>query len=466
MSEQGLHLRQGLQQTIGPQMQQSLNILQVPSIELRQLVRAEMEQNPTLEDVTEEVSLEEISTGEEGFEEPEVDIITTDWSDFLDNQAPSPGINRADEDARRQFMLDSLVSHPTLQEYLRGQIELIGLPRSVANAVEILLGDMDDSGFLETGIEDLCLSLALPMADLLAAKKVLNGLDPPGVGAADLRDSLLIQLERLKQTGTLAYRVVERHVAALARKRFEEIARDLGSTPDQVIAAQDKISSLDPYPARNFSSQPTIYIRPDVIVTRAADGDYVVRLTGEAVPDLRVSGDYLEMLAESGGNRDARKYIRGKIRDSKFLIRSIQQRQETIQKIAAQIVARQRDFLRDGTDRLHPMNMAEIANSIDVHETTVSRAVSGKYILTPQGLFELRFFFSSGYQTDSGDAMSNVGVKNAISSLVDDEDSSHPLSDQKIVELLEDKGIRIARRTVAKYRDALKILPSHLRRGA
>lgn len=466
MSEQGLHLEHNLQQTIGPQLQQSLHILQVPSVELQQLIRIEIEQNPTLEDASEELSLDEIGLGEEGFDDAtdSADDIDADWSDFLDNEAPIPAERRADEDDRRQFMFDSLVAHPTLQGHLREQIALAGAPRPVTEATEILLGEMNDEGFLETPLEDLCLSLAVPMADLKQAKQLINSLDPPGVGASDLRESLIIQLERRGLIGSLPYRIVDQHLALLAKRRFSEIARALGCTTSQVIEAQETISCLDPHPAREFSSQPTIYIRPDVLVTEDRDGDFIVRLTGESIPDLKISSDYLEVLAQSDGDPEARSYIKEKIRNGKFLIRSIQQRQQTIQRITAQIVIRQREFLREGPDRLHPMNMAEIAQAIGVHETTVSRAVAGKYMRSAQGLHELRFFFSAGYQRTDGESVSNIGVKNTIAELIAEEDPAHPLSDQKIVKLLDKKGIPIARRTVAKYRDALHIIPSHLRR--
>ena len=469
MSEHGLHLEQSLQQTIGPQMQQSLQILQAPTVELQQLIRNELAQNPTLEDITEETSLEEVSLGEDGFEEnlDAGDEFNEEWNDFLDQSSHTVN-RRADEDERRQFMLDSLVAPPTLQAHLQEQLDLADPNEEVREAAEVLLGDLDDRGFLETPLEDLCLSLALPLPDLEEAKKLINSFEPSGVGAIALQDSLLIQLTQLGLAGKLPYRIVQTHLPFLARHRYEEIARNLGVSTAEVLDSQQVISNLDPLPARAFSPDPTVYVSPDVIVREDRHGKFQVTLTNESIPDLRISEDYREMLAESKPEpsaKEARNYIRDNIRGGKFLIRSIEQRQETILRIAHQIVERQNDFLREGPEHLRPMNMAQIAEVIGVHETTVSRAVSGKYMHTPQGLFELRYFFTTGYQTSDGEALSNISVKNTISELVSGEDPSKPLSDQKIVEELKERGIKIARRTVAKYRDALHILPSHLRKS-
>jgi len=424
-----------------------------------------MVQNPTLEDVTEEISLEELGEGEDGFEENSdgADDFDDDWSDFLD-QASHTSNQRADQDERRQFMLDSLVSKTTLQEHLQEQIDLAGASAEISAAAEVLLGDLDDRGFLETPLEDLCFSLSIALPVLEEAKRLINSLHPVGVGAVDLRDSLLIQLAESGQAGGLPYRIVEGSLELLARNRLEDIARNLGVSMAQVEEAQGVIAGLDPNPARAFSLDPTVYVSPDVIVSSDGLGGFATRLSGEALPDLRISNDYRDMLAESGGDKGARSYVREKIRSGKFLIRSIEQRQDTILRIATRIVELQEEFLRHGKEKLKPMSMAQMAELVGVHETTVSRAVSGKYMLTPQGLLEMRYFFTTGYQTTDGEAMSNVSVKNAIAELVAGEDTTLPLSDQKIVEELAEKGIKIARRTVAKYRDALHILPSNLRR--
>jgi len=470
VSNQGLHLEQGLQQTIAPQMQQSLQILQTATVELGQLVRQEMAINPVLEHDVSEASLEELSEGEDGFEEDVPDTADEDaeWLELLSQSPPStPTAPSADEDERRQFQLDSLVAPISLQSDLGEQLKLSGVAPEVFAAAEILIGEIDDHGFLEVDLEDLCFSMSIPMPDLEAARNLIQSFDPPGVGAADIRESLMLQLHRLGKLGKLPYRIVEGYLDELAKRRFSGIARSLGVAPEQVVAAAEEIADLEPRPARNFSSKATVYVAPDVICETDPESPsgYSVRLTNEYIPQLKISNTYRDMLAESDGDLEARDYIREKIRGGKFLIRSIHQRQDTILRIATEIVKRQADFLREGEDHLRPMNMAQIAEVIGVHETTVSRAVSAKYMQTPRGLYELKFFFTSGYQTDDGVEMSNLGVKNAIAEMVAAEDPSKPLSDQKIVEELAESGIPIARRTVAKYRDALHILPSHLRRS-
>ena len=250
----------------------------------------------------------------------------------------------------------------------------------------------------------------------------------------------------------------------LGRRRFPEIARQMGISVEEVQKAADNISRLNPRPGQMFAAAPQNYMLPDLTVEKV-DGQYQIILNNEQIPHLRISNTYKDIIASSSdGNSEVKDYIRDKIRSGKFLIRSIHQRQQTISNIAQEIVSRQRDFLDHGPSHLKPMTMGEIAEAIGVHETTVSRAVSGKYMATPQGVFEMRYFFTSGYQTAAGESLSNTSVKGAILDLVKRENGSAPLSDQEIVEILTERGIPIARRTVAKYRTELNILPSHMRR--
>ena len=233
---------------------------------------------------------------------------------------------------------------------------------------------------------------------------------------------------------------------------------------EQISRAADFISTLDPRPASRFSVSSNNYVNPDIIIERQA-GEWVPVMNGDELPHLRLSNAYKDMLGQSDSSTEVRNYIRDKIRSGKFLIRSIQQRQQTIQKIAVKILAHQQEFLENGTSQLRPLNMAQVADEVGVHETTVSRAISGKYMATPHGVFELKFFFSHGVKTDSGEDLSNTSVKNAISDLIKTEPKNKPLSDDKLAKLLDKQGIKVARRTVAKYREALGILPSHLRKS-
>jgi RNA polymerase sigma-54 factor len=252
-------------------------------------------------------------------------------------------------------------------------------------------------------------------------------------------------------------------MADLGKRRFPEIARRMGVNVEQVQKAANNIAQLEPRPGAVFAESPQNYVLPDVTVEKI-DGQYQVILNGEQIPHLRISNTYKDIMAQDGNGGDVKDYIRDKIRSGKFLIKSIHQRQQTISNIAHEIVKRQREFLDKGSAFLKPMTMVQIADVVGVHETTVSRAISGKYMATPQGVFEMKYFFTPGYQTATGETMSNTSVKEAIMDLVKSEDASSPLSDKEIVEILEKRGIPIARRTVAKYRTELNILPSNMRR--
>jgi RNA polymerase sigma-54 factor len=274
---------------------------------------------------------------------------------------------------------------------------------------------------------------------------------------------LLIQLRRLGKDQSLEYRIVDRFLEDLGKRRFPEIARRLGTTPEQVQRAANFVATLDPKPGQIFTSDPNNYVLPDVTVERIG-GEWMISLNGDQIPHLRISNTYKDLMASERSKDEVRDYIREKIRSGKFLIKSIHQRQQTISNIAHRIVDRQKDFLEYGPSALKPMTMVQIADEVGVHETTVSRAISGKYMSTPHGVFEMKYFFTPGYQTADGEAMSNTSVKGIISELVKDEDQKNPLSDKEIVEMLSEKGIPIARRTVAKYRNELGILPSNMRK--
>ncbi|MCB1064017.1 MAG: RNA polymerase factor sigma-54 [Verrucomicrobiae bacterium] len=469
MSEQRFEQSQGLglHQTIAPQMQQSLQVLQAATMELRHLVRQELEENPVLEDESTDVSLEETTKDNEddGFDEEfaELSAMDEEWREYM-AQSRQVAPRRDDAEDRHQFMLDSLVVPETLQEHLIAQLGFAEADPQVRKVAEMLIGNTDENGFFHAKIEDLCFDLGIPLPELEAAKALITTFDPVGVGAEDLRECLLIQLDRLGKRHSLEYRIVDHHLDDLAKKRYPLIAKKVSVTPEQITKAAEFIATLDPKPGSRFSSGTNSYVTPDVVVEKI-DGEWVVSLINDQVPRLRISNSYKDLMGQAASGRDVRSYIRDKIRAGKFLIRSIHQRQQTIEMIAKQIVERQSDFLERGSAHLHPMTMSQIADVVGVHETTVSRAVSGKYIATPNGVFEMKYFFTTGYQTDSGESLSNTSVKKALRELVEGEDHKKPLSDQAIVVALKEQGVSIARRTVAKYRDELNILPSHMRKS-
>jgi RNA polymerase sigma-54 factor len=273
----------------------------------------------------------------------------------------------------------------------------------------------------------------------------------------------MLQLERTGQQDSLEYRIISEFMEALGKRRIPEIARGTGTEVDEVQDALENIARLEPRPGRAFLPDNDQYILPEVFVHKSGD-EYVVTTNNEHIPHLRISNTYKDLMAQDGNTSEVRNYIREKIRAGKFLIKSLHQRQQTILNIAREIVNRQRDFMEKGVSALKPLTMVQIAEVVGVHETTVSRAVSGKYMQTPQGIFEMKYFFTAGIQTANGDGMSNTSVKDMISEIFKNEASAKPLSDQEVVRMLKEKGIVIARRTVAKYRTELNILPSNLRK--
>jgi len=371
---------------------------------------------------------------------------------------------RSQEDEEwRQFFLDSLANQETLQQHLLDQLNTADIDPKKRKAAELLIGNIDDIGFLSAPLDEIANLSGTPIEDLQQALELVQTFHPVGVGARDLKDCLLIQLRRLGKAQSLEYQILDQYLDDLGRKRYPDIARRLGVTVDQVQKAANFIATLDPKPGQIFSPEPNSYVLPDVVVEKVGD-EYVVSLTGDQIPHLRINKTYRDLMTQSRNGGEVRDYIREKIRSGKFLIKSIHQRQQTILNIAIEIVKRQRDFLDNGTAFLKPMTMVQIADAVGVHETTVSRAISGKYIATPQGVVEMKFFFTPGYQTNDGVALSNTSVKETIADLVRNEDNRMPLSDKEIVEILSERGIPIARRTVAKYRAELNILPSNLRK--
>src|SRR5215472_3443640 len=495
---QGLQLSQRLTQSLvlAPQLQQSLALLQAPTLELKALVEQELQQNPVLEEApVAEMEQQEKETrdGEAAPEpadpsEPPADLtfdpaaektsnepvddfqaeferlvqLDQEWRDHF-AQTNLPMRASAEEEEKRQFMFDSLVVGTSLQELLLEQVRESALPEDQWPIAETLIGNIDDYGYLKASIEELAFSTNAPADKILEVLKVIQSFDPPGVGARDLRECLMLQLERADQQHTLEYRIVSDFMEALGKRRIPEIARGTGQDVDDVQDALERIARLEPRPGRAFAPDNEQYILPEVFVHKD-NGEFIVTTNNEHIPHLRISNTYKDLMSQGENSPEVRNYIREKIRAGKFLIKSLHQRQQTILNIAREIVHRQREFMEKGVSALKPLTMVQIAEVVGVHETTVSRAVSGKYMQTPQGVFEMKYFFTAGIQTADGDGMSNTSVKDMIEEIFKNENSAKPLSDQEVVRMLQEKGIVIARRTVAKYRTELNILPSNLRK--
>lgn len=479
-----LRQKQTQSQVLAPQLRQSLKILQVAALDLRSVIQEELEQNPTLEELAPanadgEENLSEPEAGEgEAFdaddERPEAldfskefEVLSKLGDDWRDHLAQVGGVTppTSEETEKRQHMLDSLVNETSLQEHLLRQIEMDDLPPEVLRATEYLIGSLDDRGFLTSSASDLALQAGLPLAAVQEAIPLLQGCEPAGIGATSLPECLLLQLNARGRGETLTARVIRDHFALLTRRRIPEIARKTGAALDDIQAALEEIGTLDPAPGRRFADDQNRVVVPDVTVERDdGDGEWRIILNQDYIPRLRISNTYKEMIARGTLTRQERDYLRERMRSGKFIINSIEQRQQTIERITREILRVQSEFFEHGVSKLRPLTMTQIADVVGVHETTVSRAIANKYIRTPHGVFDFKFFFTPGYQGQDGDAVSNTSVKEMIADLVAAEDRAQPLSDQELVAKLGERGIKIARRTVAKYREELGLLPSNLRR--
>jgi RNA polymerase sigma-54 factor len=495
----GLQLSQRLTQSLvlAPQLQQSLALLQAPTLELKALVEQELQQNPVLEEISEqEMDLREKSPDRDEAEPalatdlaelPEdvkfdaatermandpVDDFQAEFEklvqmdqDWRDHFSQTNTVNRssAEDEEKREFMFNSITVEASLAQHLMEQVRDTELNDEDRGIAELLIGNVDDYGFLMATVEELAASTNLPVEKISQVLKVVQGFEPAGVGARDLRECLMLQLERAGKDGSLEYRIIRDHMEALGKRKIPDIARGTGQSVDDVQEALARIGRLEPRPGRAFLPVVEQYVAPEVFVVKNGD-DFAVTTNDEQIPHLRISNVYKDLMSAGENNAEVKNYIREKIRAGKFLIKSLHQRQATIANIGKEIVKRQREFMEKGVAHLKPMTMSQVADVVGVHETTVSRAVSGKYIETPQGVFEMKYFFTAGLQNANGENVSNTSVKDMIAEIFKAEDTAKPLSDQEVVKMLTAKGINIARRTVAKYRDELGILPSNLRR--
>ncbi len=501
---QDLRQRQTQSLVLAPQLRHSLKILQVAALDLRSVIQEELQSNPTLEELPMEgVSLDQPSddSGSDGSDpsdnggansrteresddanapsdhsdskgdemdfskDKEFEILgklDEDWRDHMANVGGNQPFTSEDAE-RRQHFLDSLVTETSLQEHLMQQAEMADLSPPALEAMRHLVGSLDDRGFLTQAPSDVALQTSIPLGAVQEALKLLKTSEPAGIGAKDLPECLLLQLTAKNRSGSLAWRMIRDHFELLTRRRIPELSRKLGADADDVQSAIEEIGKLDPAPGRRFAEDNNRVVVPDVTVEKDGD-EWKIDLNSDYIPRLRISSTYRDMIAKGTLSKTERDYLRERMRSGKFLIDSIEQRQRTIERITREIINAQRDFFENGVAALKPLTMTQIAEVVGVHETTVSRAIANKFIRTPHGVFDFKYFFTPGYQAESGISVSNTSVKEMIADLINMEDKSGPLSDQELVTKLQDRGITIARRTVAKYREELGILPSNLRR--
>jgi RNA polymerase sigma-54 factor len=457
-----------------PMLQQAIGLLQLSRLELVQELRQQIEQNPVLEEMLEEIEEPQLSqeqdTPEERDATPDGDedkrdrLEEFDWDNYLQDASDyRPQIPR--EELERFDAEMHLTKPRSLIDHLLFQLHLSTSDPELLRLATLVIGNVDESGYLKESLEELAAAAEVPVPRLEDALRLVQSLDPTGVGARDLRECLLLQVDSRPELHPLAKDLITDHLAELERRNWERLADKLHVDVKAIQEAVESISSLEPKPGRTFGTEDPRYITPDVYIVKV-DDEFLVVLNDDGLPRLRISPYYRTVLANKTGNaKDVREYIEGRMRSALWLIRSIEQRQRTLFKVATSLVKFQRDFLESGITALKPLTLKEVAEDISMHESTVSRVTTNKYVQTPQGLFELKYFFHRGVpSTQGGDTVSSLKVKDLIHKLLTVEDSGRPLSDQRIVEVLRrDHAIEIARRTVAKYRSQLKI-PSSSRR--
>lgn len=472
--KQSLALKQALRMT--PQLQQAIKLLQLSRLELETEIRKELVENPVLEEGMLEVSNEDVVKESEtpqqdqDMQDPRKQD-EMDWDNYFDNQQKTRETNFARNNDEIMNYENIIASKETLHDHLMWQAGLYGFNEEELKQATVIIEYINDDGYLKTPLENIASDEGFDAIELEETLKLIQEFDPPGVGARDLKECLLIQAKHLQEDTHDFVHLIENHMHDLEKKNYPGIAKTMNITVDEVVDMCKIINTMEPKPGRIFASNDTHYVTPDVYVYKVGE-EYVVSLNEDGLPKLRISNFYKNMMAQEtkdgekkGGKKDeAQDYVQEKLRSAVWLIKSIHQRQRTIYKVAESIVKHQQEFFEKGPAFIKPMILRDIANDIEMHESTVSRVTTAKYMHTPQGIFELKYFFNSGISKTGGGSLASESVKLKIKDLVDNEDPKKPLSDQKIVDLLKKDGIEIARRTVAKYRDVLKILPSSKRK--
>ena len=382
------------------------------------------------------------------------------FDDYLDPGYKSPAAEVSDKPSFETF----LSSPVTLADHLQSQLALVALPEAVRDAAESVLGNLDENGYLTSTASDIAATEGHSAADMAEALRVIHTLDPAGVGCADLRECLLLQIESRNGKGGVAWQIVADHLRLLELRQFKELAKVLHRPLEHIEIAINVIRHLDPHPGQRYSGPGARQVEPDVYISKDGD-DYLIQINDDDVPQLRLNPQYRRMLDRNQEpDKDVRNYVKERYASAIQLMKNIEQRKQTILKVCQSIVRRQTEFLEGSIDDLKPMMIKEIAEEIGVHPSTVSRAVSNKYAHTPQGVFELRYFFSEAVQGPSGGATPLLILKRKVKKMIEEEDSAHPLTDEHITERLQAEGIQVTRRTVAKYREDMRIPSTHQRR--
>ncbi|RQW88176.1 MAG: RNA polymerase sigma-54 factor [Geobacter sp.] len=454
-----------------PQLQQAIKLLQLSRLELQDLVSQELEENPVLDESLELEEIKETDTleiteketapqeGSEVFTEVtagEETLQDMDWAAYLDSYNYSSGEQYYDDDDRPSYE-NLLTKKTTLFDHLLWQLKLSRVTEQEILVGSEIIGNIDEEGYLRSTLADIALTCSVDEDFVESVLKKVQEFDPIGVGARNLQECLLLQVKQLGMEGSVVEAMLLYHLKDLELRKYKQIAKSLGIDFNDVLVGAKIISGLDPKPGRQFSQEDVHYISPDIFVYKVGE-EFVVVLNDEGMPNIRINPLYTGEGRSTGlDNQKAEEYINEKMRSALWLIKSIHQRQRTIYRVSKSIVKFQRNFFERGIAYLKPLVLRDIAEDIGMHESTISRVTTNKYMQTPQGLLELKFFFNSGISTVAGDDMASESVKNIIKEIVDGEDPRKPFSDQRIAEILSAQKITIARRTITKYREMLKI---------
>jgi RNA polymerase sigma-54 factor len=475
--KQNLRLSQQLIMT--PQLQQAIKLLQLSRLELVETINQEMETNPCLDESSEEDLPEDGRLPDETTErvavsgdEPtplapeETPREEIDWQSLLGDSEADAGHRVSGEYENRELpsFEATYTQRPSLDQHLMWQLRLSNLNEDERLVATLIIGNLNRDGYLAATLAEIAEAAGKDVAFVEEVLPKVQTFDPPGVAARDLRECLLIQTNLLKLEGTLVERIISGHLQHLEIRNYKAICRECKATMEEVCAAVEVITHLEPKPGRLYSDDEPKYITPDIYVNKIGD-DFVIMLNEDGLPKLRVNPFYREALLRTRKIPEgAREYIQNKMRSAMWLIRSIHQRQRTIYRVTESIVKFQRDFFERGIAYLKPLVLRDVAEDVSMHESTISRVTTNKYIHTPQGVFELKYFFNSAINRVQGDQVASESVKEKIRQIIQAEDASRPYSDKKIAEMLEKANISIARRTVAKYREMMNFLPSGKRK--
>ncbi len=473
----GLNLKVAQKQILTPGLVQMVTVLALNKLELCEMINQEMIANPVLEELSESVpSLEEVQqkteaekpvsvpNGQEVRSENNHDPFEElDYGSFFDDYL-DPGYKSPAAEAIEKPSFENFLSKPaSLADHLEWQLSLSIGSDAVRDAAYSIIGNLNEDGYLTASLEEIAQTGGHQLGDVTEALALVQEFDPLGVAARDVRDCLLIQLRALAPSNTLAMQIVSEHLKELQNKQYREIARALDRPVKSVERCVELIRTLDPRPGQRYNNTQPRLIEPDVALVKMGDS-YQVFINEDGLPQLRLSRQYRRLLEESGTSRDVRSYVKERFNSAIQLIKNIEQRKQTITKVCEAIIRRQAEFLDKGLDYLRPMMIKEVAEEVGVHPSTVSRAVANKYAYTPQGVYELRFFFSEAVQGPSGGSTSLINLKRIVMKMIEEEDPTHPLTDERIMQRLRDKGIFVTRRTVAKYREDMRIPSTHQRR--